>query len=205
VLSFRSYYQLRRISLVADHPRSPTRIVMSTQSRDSNIAPFDLPFEHPSGVQLNFNFWTRRTYLETEKDVCDLITALLVGDDPECMKSATRPPVKIVLAVIQGLDSTGITSENVSTSLFFSQCSSVPTNLQQRSEIASKISRAQPTDTIYNTLLWPEKPPCSLETLKIFHSKKLFENFVLKFQVGISFFSKSSIKYFSHHSPSIQI
>ena len=193
MLSFRSYYQQSRISTITDHIRSHLRIVMSTQARDSNIAPFDLPFEHPSGVQLNFNFWTRRTYLETEKDVCDLITALLVGDDPECMRSTTRLPAKIILAVLQGVDSTGITSENVSTSLFFSQCSSVPTNLQQRSEIASKISRAQPTDTIYNTLLWPEKPPCSLETLKIFHSKKLFENFVLKFQVGISIILKSSL------------
>lgn len=167
---------------------------MSIQACDTNIAPFELPFEHPGGVQLKFNFWTRRTYLETEKDVCDLITALLVGDESECLKLPTRVPAKIVLAVIQGVDSTVITSENVSTSSFFSQCSSVPTNLQQRSEIASKISRAQSTDTIYNTLLWPEKPPSSLDTLKSFNSKKLFESFSLKFQVCITFPVLSSSK-----------
>ena len=159
---------------------------MLSLQKDSNIAPFDLPFEHPCNVPLNFNFWTRRTYLETEKDVTQLLIALLIGEESDCMKrrSGSRDvPVKVILAIAQGVDATMLTSDSIASSLFFSKCSSVPINQQQRSETASKISRAQPTDNIYNTLLWPEKLSSSLDDMKLIHSKKLFENFALKFQV----------------------
>ena len=159
---------------------------MLALQKDSNIAPFDLPFEHPCNVPLNFNFWTRRTYLETEKDVTQLLIALVIGEESDCMKRRGGPidvPVKVILAIAQGVDATMLTSDSIASSLFFSKCSSLPINQQQRSEIASKISRAQPTDNIYNTLLWPEKLSSSLDDMKHIHSRKLFEDFALKFQV----------------------
>lgn len=152
---------------------------------DSNSAPFDIPFEHPSGVSLAFNFWSRRTYLETEKDVCDLIASLLTGDPVDCIKNSkkARDPAKIILAVAQGVDSTVLTAEAIRTSSFFKECSSVPINQQHRLEIHSRNSRAAPTDNIYSTLLWPEKPPSPFSEMKYFLSKELFEQFTLKFQV----------------------
>lgn len=168
---------------------------MHALHKDSNIAPFDLPFEHPCNVPLDFNFWTRRTYLETEKDVTQLLIALITGEKSDCTKRRNGTldvPVKVILAIAQGVDATMLTSDSIASSLFFSKCSSVPINQQQRSEIASKISRAQPTDNVYNTLLWPEKLSSSLDDMKIVHSRKLFEDFALKFQV-IDQFGRSII------------
>ena len=127
----------------------------------------------------------RRSFLETEKDISELIVALLVGDDPKCLKRSCSSghPVKVVLAIAQAMDASVWTGKNVGSSLFFSQCSSVPVNQQERSEISAKLSRGQPTDTIYNTLLWPEKPPCSFEDMKLLHSRRLFSDFALSFQV----------------------
>ena len=153
---------------------------------ESNSAPFSIPFEHPAGVSLAFNFWSRISSLETEKDVCDLITSLLTGDKVDCIRDSQRgeQPMKIILAVAQGVDSTILTAEAIRTSSFFKECSSVPINQQQRSEMHSKISRAAPTDNIYSTLLWPEKPPSPFSETKYFHSRQLFQDFTLKFRVN---------------------
>lgn len=154
-------------------------------SNFKEAAPFDLPYEHVTGVQLNFNFWIRRNFIETEKDISDLIIALLVGDQPKCMRRScnNENPVKVVLAIAQGVDTSVWTGKNISSSSFFSQCSTVPVNQLERSEISPNFSRGQPTDTIYNTLLWPAKPPCSLKDMKLLHSKKLFLDFALSFRV----------------------
>ena len=153
---------------------------------DSNSAPFSIPFEHPAGVALTFNFWSRISSLETEKDVCDLITSLLTGDKVDCIRDLRRgeQSPKIILAVAQGVDSTVLTAEAIHTSSFFKECSSVPINQQQRSELHSKISRAAPTDNIYSTLLWPEKPPSPFSETKYYHSRQLFQDFTLKFRVN---------------------
>ena len=164
---------------------------MTTQLpvRDSNLSPFDIPFEHPSGVRLDFNFWTRRTYLETEKDVVDLLTSLLSGTELDCIKlsNKNKTPVKIILAIAQGVDSTIMTPTSIRSSSFFSQCSSIPVNQQHRSEISGRNSRVSPTETLYSTLLWPQKPSAPFDDMKYFQSKQLFENFTLKFQVRTCF------------------
>lgn len=158
-------------------------------SNFEEAAPFDLPYEHVTGVPLNFNFWIRRNFIETEKDISDLIIALLVGDQPKCMGRScnSENPVKVVLAIAQGVDTSVWTGKNISSSSFFSQCSTVPVSQQERSDIASNFSKGQPTDTIYNTLLWPVKPPCSLKDMKPLHSKKLFLDFALSFRVRHTF------------------
>ena len=155
-------------------------------SNFEGTAPFDLPYEHLTGVPLNFNFWIGRNFIETETDVTDLIVALLVGDKPRCMKRScdSEHPVKVVLAVAQGVDTSAWTGKNIGSSKFFSQCSTVPLNQQEKSDSSAKFSRGQPTDTIYNTLLWPEKPPCSFEDIKLLHSMRLFSDYALTFQVN---------------------
>jgi hypothetical protein len=109
---------------------------MSDPSSDTdyNMDPFVSPYEQPSGVPLNFNFWTKTNYLETEKDISNLIIALLAGDRLSCIRSNGLPqkPLKAILAIAQGVDSTIITSERIHSSSFFSQCSSVPINQQLR-------------------------------------------------------------------------
>lgn len=158
-------------------------------SNFEGAAPFDLPYEHLNGVPLNFNFWIRRNFIETEKDISDLIVALLVDNEPKCMKRScnSEHPVKVVLAIAQGVDTSVWTGKNIGSSIFFSQCSSVPVNQQEKSLASARLSRGQPTDTIYNTLLWPEKPPCSFEDMKRLHSKRLFTDFALSFQVRRNF------------------
>ena len=157
----------------------------------ANSDPFDIPYEHPSGVQLNFNFWARRTFLETEKDILALITGLLTDSEVPCIKkegssNKKEGSSKVILTILQSTDSSIITSEAIRTSSFFKECSSVPINQQRLSDMKIKNIRTLPTDSVYSTLLWPEKPSEPFEKMKYFHSSKLFEQFNLKFQVKIS-------------------
>lgn len=149
---------------------------------DTNLEAFERPFEHPSGVSLDFNYWTKTSYLETENEVCNFIISLLTGDKPHCVKQKHNNAAKVIVVVAQNVESHMITSEKIQKSLFLSKCSSFPINQQLKSEL-NKYSRGPTTDTLYSTLLWPEKSPITFDAMKYLHSRKLFEDFTLTFQV----------------------
>lgn len=149
---------------------------------DTNMDPFERPFEHPSGVSLDFNYWTKTSYVETEKEICNFLISLLTGEKPHFVKQKHNEPAKVILVIAQNVESHMITNEKIDKSLFLSKCSSFPINQHLKSEL-NKYSRGPTTETIYSTLLWPEKSPITFDSMKCLHSKKLFQDFTLTFQV----------------------
>lgn len=158
----------------------------------NNIDPFERPFEHPNGVPLRFNYWQSNSFLEI-KEIQDLIPSILMGDDLDCIKLSNNENQnnknknnieKIIVLIAQNTDSDNLTNERIKKSLFFSKCSSFPINHLTRSDINSQITRQPSTETLYTTLLWPEKSQIDFDYMKNFSTKELFQNFTLTFQVN---------------------